>query len=501
MILESSWRWLGQRERTVLCALAVFVGGFTREAAEAVAEASLGVLAALAERSLIQRLPDAQGGSRYQVHELIRSYALRQLEDDGPVRARHFRYFLDLVEGLETSWDTQIEPLWSNPMTADVANASAAMIWVLDQGDAEGALRMAVGLDRFWPFSVVPPALRLARLEAALDLPWSPSSVISIRARARAYWGSGVLKCRADPVAAQGLLKQGLLLVQEIGDQAGAARCLLTHGAANLLTGDPDKGRCEIAESLVRSQACGDVLGVVWCYDLLGIADFVLGQYDKASTHLLESVTQFEDLDAPVGACHALVDLGLTLRIEGRLSAALDAYRRALRYQREYRFTTESPDTLDGLAAVAAVLNLLDLAAKLSGTAAGWREIYQEEQWFPMPNDFHESAASVRRRLGERAWFEAYEAGRKLNSEQAMRLADEALSALEEELQRRSSGLTGREVEVLQLVADGLSNAEIAERLVLSQRTVHAHLRSIFDKLGVNTRTAAVHAASWLFAG
>ncbi|HEY6811871.1 MAG TPA: LuxR C-terminal-related transcriptional regulator, partial [Propionibacteriaceae bacterium] len=494
MILDSSWSWLSGSERTVLSALGIFVGGFTREAAEAVAGASLGVLAALAERSLIQRLPDAEGGSRYQVHELIRSYALRQLEDDGQVRARHFRYFLDLVEGLETSWDTQIEPLWSNPTTADVANANAAMMWVLDQGDAEGALRMAVGLDRFWPFSVVPPALRLARLDAALDLPWSPSSVISIRARARAYWGSGVLKCRADPVAAQGLLKQGLLLFQEIGDQAGAARCLLTHGATNLLTGDPDKGRCEIAESLVRSQACGDVLGVVWCYDLLGIADFVLGQYDKASTHLLESVTQFEELDAPVGACHALVDLGLTLRIEGRLSAALDAYRRALRYQREYRFTAESPDTLDGLAAVAAGLNLLNLAAKLSGTAAGWRETYQEEQWFPMPNDFHESAASVRRRLGERAWFEAYEAGRKLNSEQAMRLADEALSALEEDVQRTSSGLTDREIEVLHLVADGLSNAEIAERLVLSERTVHAHLRSIFDKLGVSSRTAAAHA-------
>ena len=500
MILDSSWLWLSAKERTVLSALAIFVGGFTRKAAEAVAGASLGVLAALAERSLIQRLPDAQGGSRYQVHELIRSYALRQLEDDGQVRARHFRHFLDLVEGLETSWDTQIEPLWSNPITADVANANAAMMWVLDQGDAEGALRMAVGLDRFWPFSVVPPALRLARLEAALDLPWSPSSVISIRARARAYWGSGVLKCRADPIAAQGLLKQGLLLFQEIGDQAGAARCLLTHGATNLLTGDPDKGRCEIAESLVRSQACGDVLGVVWCYDLLGIADFVLGLYDKASTHLLESVTQFEDLDAPVGACHALVDLGLTLRIEGRLSAALDAYRRALRYQREYRFTTESPDTLDGLAAVAAVLNLLDLAAKLSGTAAGWRETYQEEQWFPMPNDFHESAASVRRRLGERAWFEAYEAGRKLNSEQAMHLADEAISAMEAEIQRRSSGLTAREIDVLHLVADGLSNTEIADRLVLSPRTVHAHLRSIFDKLGVNSRTAAAHAAASLFA-
>lgn len=60
--------------------------------------------------------------------------------------------------------------------------------------------------------------------------------------------------------------------------------------------------------------------------------------------------------------------------------------------------------------------------------------------------------------------------------------------------------MTSREVDVLHLVADGLSNAEIAERLVLSERTVHAHLRSIFDKLGVNCRTAAVHSASWLFA-
>jgi DNA-binding CsgD family transcriptional regulator len=143
----------------------------------------------------------------------------------------------------------------------------------------------------------------------------------------------------------------------------------------------------------------------------------------------------------------------------------------------------------------------LDRAAKLAGTAAGWRESYQREQWFPMPTDFNESAARVRRRLGEGAWFDAYEAGRKLNSEQALRVAEESVSALEEELQRRSLGLTAREIDVLHLVADGLSNAEIAERLVLSRRIVDAHRRSIFDKLGVNSRTAAAHAVGSLFGG
>lgn len=147
------------------------------------------------------------------------------------------------------------------------------------------------------------------------------------------------------------------------------------------------------------------------------------------------------------------------------------------------------------------MLNRLELAARLHGTAVGWRETYQQEWWFPMPNDFRESAANVRRRLGEQAWFEAYEAGRKLNSEQAMGLAEEAVSALEEELQRRSSGLTVREIDLLRLVMDGLNNTEIADRLVLSPRTVHAHLRSIFDKLGVNSRTAAAHAAAQLFVG
>jgi predicted ATPase/DNA-binding CsgD family transcriptional regulator len=501
MILDSSWSWLNARERTALSALAIFVGGFTREAAEAVAGADLGVLAALAERSLIQRLPDAQGGSRYQVHELVRHYALRQIDDDRPLRARHSAYFLELVEGLETDWNTQLEPLWSNPMGADLANVSAAMTWVLDQGDADGALRMAVGLDRFWIFSVPPPAVRLAWLEAALDLPWSPSSVISIRARAKAYLLSGLEKFRGhDPVDAQRLLLQGLRLFEQIGDEAGAAMCIRVHGMARLLAGDPEAGRREIAEGLARSQACQDALGVAWAYEMLGITALIAGEFTEASSLFLTSFSQFENLNAPLGACHAQVALASALRHEGKLTAALNAYRNALRYQQDYRFTTESADILEGVAAIAAAVGRFELAARLCGTASGWRETYQEDTWQPMLSDFHESTASVRRRLGDRTWFEMYEAGRKLNSELAISLAEEAVFALEAELQRRSCGLTAREIDVLHLVADGLTNAEIAERLVLSERTVHAHLRSIYDKLGVNSRTAAAHAVASLFA-
>jgi len=57
------------------------------------------------------------------------------------------------------------------------------------------------------------------------------------------------------------------------------------------------------------------------------------------------------------------------------------------------------------------------------------------------------------------------------------------------------AGLSAREVEVLQLVAQGLTNPQVAERLSLSPRTVEQHLRSIYNKLGVNTRAAATHFA------
>ena len=96
------WTALGagwaSSDRAVIEALGVFVGGFTSEAAEAVADADLGTLSRLSQLALIQRLPDPYGGSRYQVHELVRNYALGRLELTDRVRQRHLRLFLDLVD-------------------------------------------------------------------------------------------------------------------------------------------------------------------------------------------------------------------------------------------------------------------------------------------------------------------------------------------------------------------------------------------------------------------
>jgi non-specific serine/threonine protein kinase len=495
-ILDSSWGWLDESQRSVLSCLALFIGGFTREAARAVAGAEPDSLATLISRSMMQRLPDAVGGSRYQVHELVRSYALSRLEEVDAVAERHFAYFLDLVESLEPSWNTPVEPVWSNPISADLGNIDAATVWALGRGDAEKALRMAVGLDAFWIFSSPSPTVRQARLEAALDLPWEPSSVAAVRARAKAYHLVGLREGRTD--RAQRLLRAGQALFRQVGDQAGVAACIRDHGAASLDAGDAKSCRGDVLESLALCRGCGDAQGAAWCVVLLGRVALVFGELDEAVTYLTDAIAQFERLGSPFGACHGRVELAEAHRRGGRWAAAVAAYHRAFQDQQIHHFTVDSGAIIEGLAVIAAALHHFELAARLCGVAAAWRRTYDETYWLGNPDAFETSADKIRRHLGAEAWLRAYAQGNTATYGAATRLVAEAIQNLAAELQVAPSGLTSREVDVLRLVAVGLSNAEIADQLVLSPRTVHAHLRSIFDKLKVTSRTAAAHAAASL---
>jgi len=495
-ILDSSWGWLDDRQRSVLSCLAYFVGGFTREAAQAVAGAEPNSLGTLISRSMIQRLPDAVGGSRYQVHELVRSYALSRLEGVDAVAEKHFAYFLDLVESLEPTWNTAVEPAWSNPIGADLRNIDAAGVWALERGDADKALRMAVGLDAFWIFSSPSSNVRQARLEAALALPWEPSSVAAVRARAKAYHHVGLREGRIDRLRAQRLHRAGQALFQQVGDQAGAASCIRDHGVASLHAGDAKSCRQDVLESLALCRNCGDAQGAAWCVMLLGRVALVLGELDEAVSYLTDAVAEFERLRSPFGACHSRVELAEAFRRGGRWAAAVDAYHRAFQDQQIHHFTVESAAILEGLAVIAAALHHFELAARLCGVAAAWWMTYDETYWFGSPDAFGKSADNIRRHLGDEAWLRAYSEGNTATYGSATRVAAETLQNLAAELQLAPSGLTPREVDVLRLVAEGLKNAEIAHQLMLSPRTVHAHLRSIFEKLEVTSRTAAAHAAA-----
>lgn len=149
-------------------------------------------------------------------------------------------------------------------------------------------------------------------------------------------------------------------------------------------------------------------------------------------------------------------------------------------------------------------LKLAEQAVRLFGAASSLCEASAARRGAAVPIiDEHETELSVARRgLGEEAYEAAWASGRLLTPESAV---DEAAWAVELRMQSSVSvtpeephcpELSGREVEVLGLVARGMTNAEVAERLFLSRRTVDAHMRRIYDKLNLSSRADAIRFAT-----
>jgi len=107
-----------------------------------------------------------------------------------------------------------------------------------------------------------------------------------------------------------------------------------------------------------------------------------------------------------------------------------------------------------------------------------------------------ELVATVRAQLGEEAFAIAWQEGRTMSPEQALAASGELSSSpTTASPPPYPDGLTAREVEVLRVVAQGLTNEQVAQRLVISPRTVDTHLTSIYGKIGVTSRVAVTRYA------
>ena len=498
-VLDSSWQWLGEADQAVATALGVFRGGFTREAAEFVAGASLASLSTLTERSLIQRLPDAVGGSRYELHELIRSYALARLEASGSqvadkVRSRHFDYFLAVAEGLDTPEHTLVDPTLDSPVAREQANLNAALDWVLDRGDAETALRIIHALHSFYPYSRPHTADRINHMTRALALPWTRSSDTAGSVKGKALNRLGYLYVDEDLDRARQVFTSAIDLLTSIGDQVNLANSLrglawCAYAGHDLAAMERYNGQ---AEALARK--LGDDQGLAWNRHTAGISYGLRGDPDRAVAAFDEAYGMFERNHGYYGMYRTRCRQAEALCRHRRWREAVEALASAFAFAGTYRFTVEGGDLLESLSFVASALRHDQEAAQLAGASTTWRAVHGERSHIYWPLG-ETDVARTSSRLGEAAWDRAFADGSRLTAEGATDLAGQVIRELRSGLAERPAGLTEREVELLKLVADGLNNFAIAERLVLSPRTVHAHLRSIFVKLGVTSRTAAAHEA------
>jgi predicted ATPase/DNA-binding CsgD family transcriptional regulator len=522
--LDWSFGLLGDEERRVLPRLATFAGGFTLEAVEAVCAASIDALATLVDNSLVQA-----SGDRFSMLETVRAYAEEQLasgNEETEVRRRHAAFFLDRAEDAAPRLAGEEHATWSELLESEHANLRAALDFALRTGDDASALRFGAALWRFWLERGYFAEGR-AWLRQALSRDGDPEL------RARALTGASVLahyagdyeaaealcresidlneargdepgraaalealalavRTRGDFAGAVPLFEQALETFRAIGDDTGVARTLDRLGIAVWFTGNDDRAEALVAESLAAFRRLGDRAGIGLVSTDLGLLALSRGDFRKAEPLLMQGLALSQELADRWNVAKALYGLGDAARTAGDLGLAASRYDDGLTLTVEYGFPWFTALFLERLAGLCIDGGGSEQAAELFGAA----ETVRQEIGAPMPPYFgaiyDADLSALRGRLEAPAIETAWARGSTLTLE----LVGESAHAVRSSLGGpEKDGLTGREVEVLELVAQGLTDGAIAKRLFVSPRTVHAHLRSIYRKLDVGTRSAATRYA------
>lgn len=561
-----SYNLLNEEEQRLLRSLAVFVGGCTLEAAEAIclgdgaiestslpgpsSYASLDALAALADKSLLRQSEQDDGEPRFHMLETIREFALEQLTASAEAREverKHTDFFLALAEEAEPNMMGADQGVWLERLAPEHDNMRAVLLRAQKAGDGETGLRLGAALYHFWYIRGFLSEGRRWLSEALAHV-----GDASTRTRARSLNRLGSLcSLQGDYETGSQYHKQSLALWRELGYKPGIASVLGNLGSTAWQQGDYESAKrlreesiaiyrqigpdwavvvasgkynlsvmawaqgyneeayrlCEEALPLQREQ--GDTRGIANSLYTMGLVLADEGKFQAARANQEEALALSRELGDKVGIACSLQALGEIAADQGDYSNAHSFQSDALRLRYELGSKRTVADSLEGLAIVAREASdlrrmvLLFAAANALRAQIGAsivpRDRSRHEHWLDLAHA----------RLGPAAFTEAWEEGKTLTLEEAMSLALEEPSAQRMATQttfppptrskpaRRPTpepghDLTAREKEVLRLVAAGLSNPEIAEYLTLSIYTVQTHLRSIFSKIDVKSRAAAV---------
>ncbi len=303
------------------------------------------------------------------------------------------------------------------------------------------------------------------------------------------------------------LEEEALALFRTLGNIEGIAYSLF--GLARVLfisEGDPARVDTLLEESLALLRKVGHKDGLVLALNLLGEVFLQQGDAIKARVLLEENIALSREIGYRRGTARSLTLLGRVAASQGDYAAAYTLFEESFAVIKKLGDKRDLASNLEGLADVAVAQGEPARAAWFWGAAEALREAIG----MPLPpverNSYKRSVAAVLVQLGERAFASAWAEGRSMTPEQALAAQGPVNIPASITVEPSSTmpvkpsptypdGLTAREVEVLRLVAQGLTDAHIAEQLVISPRTVNNHLTSIYSKIQVSSRAAATRYA------
>ncbi len=517
-----SYDLLPAAEQAAFRRLAIFSGGFSLEAAEDVSRetrdvkrekndslthvsrlSSLDLIESLVDSSLIRQEESPGGDARFGMLETIREFGLEMLAASGEgdaVRAAHAAWYLALTERAEPDMGPT-QTMWLSVLESEHPNLRMALDWFIAKGDSPSALRQAGAL---WPFWFFHNHFQegVSRLERALNLPGRSEGTADIRGVA--LLGGGILaSVLGDFDRASSWHEEGLVLAQVAGDPTGQARALFGIGGVARHRGDDAAAIAALGDALALFRSIGDLSWMASTLNGLGNVAHRMGDLDGAAAYGEEALAISRRLGEEWSTAEALGIVAVVAHDRGDLERAAALWAESLEVYSALRDQRAIARTVAGLAVVAVAHGHYVEGARLFGAseriqdAIGASQIAMRRSWY------QPRLAEARTWLRASEFESAWAAGRALTTEEVVaeaRSVAEELQAIGAENARGGAspgrhGLSPREVEVLRLLVAGQTDREIGESLFISRRTAQGHVARVFDKLGVNTRTAAVTAA------
>jgi non-specific serine/threonine protein kinase len=502
-LVDWSWDLCSEAERLLWTRISVFSGGLELDAAEAVcvddtlpADSILDLIASLVDKSVLIR--SGNGTACYQILEVTREYGEARLIESGEwpaVARRHCQFFAELAARADRDWVSPDQAAVMRRLGHERANLRAALEFAVTEGPPETALRFAADLQNHWFIrGCLSEGLRWLDRALAMSAGPAPSRVKALRVAA---WIAGV---QGDTDRA------GVLLAEAVAQSTPSSPELpfiaLIQGMFHMWSG----GHAEALEAFERAlgefRAQRDAGGELWTLIVLGLCRGIAGPPSSG----YDDLTAAKELGSASGEvwwqAFALWALSVLRRRDGDLDGATAAAKESLLIRKVVegeQFTAGL--AVESLAWIACSEQRDQRSAVLLGASKRmWQAMHTSLAPFRALQDWHDEVVEqVRSRLGAAAFSAAVRRGSEMSAADAIATALERQPRVQVPKPRADAaaglGLTRREREVAALIAEGLSNRQIAARLVVAQRTAEGHVENILSKLGFTSRTQV---AGWL---
>jgi predicted ATPase/class 3 adenylate cyclase/DNA-binding CsgD family transcriptional regulator len=472
-------------------------------------------------------------------------------------RTTHRDYYLALAEEAAPLMAGVDQVAWLDRFDAELGNLRAAVAVSLAEADPDPGLRLGASLRVYWRIRGH-AAEGADALLAMLDKPGArKATMVRAQALAAAAHllettggltvaadyceealaialsaGDGsvaadVLQMRAWVLLRQGrqdaalpIIESGLSLARPLADPRLISRLPSARSFAAHVAGDPAGAIRDAAEALRLCRQTADRLQLGSMLGNLANYELAAGDLNAARSHLTESLDIARALSSRDDIVYETFNLGLAEYLAGSADLAVDLFAESLDLARRMGMKTNMAYALLGLALTGHVESDPGWPARLHG-AADQALADLAETIAPLEGELVRlDRQRLRGTIGAAVFDAEYAAGRSLGLAGALAALDheqgtagqsrtvhQVRAGKHEQWSRAAAGeqeasasgaaaslLTPREVDVLKLVAQGLSNPDIAQRLFLSEHTIHRHLANILRKLNLSSRTAA---AAW----